>query len=287
MFMGKLLGTLFGYWIFGGVGAVAGFLFGFFYDKSRVLRLSHRRHNEEPLSSEDTERVRQSFFSTTFSVMGHVAKADGQVRQSEIALAQSIMDQMGLNTELRSMAIDLFNKGKHAGFDLDMHVVRFRSDCAQSTSLYRVFLEIQIQAALADGKMAREEEEILLRVAGVLGFPELIYRQIELLVRVSMGVGDSHGRRYRPSGRAGSSRGHSAPPPDTSGASMRDAYSVLGVEADADKATVKRAYRKLMNQHHPDKLISKGLPEEMLRLATDKTQQIQKAYEKINTAKGW
>lgn len=286
MFKGKLLGTLFGYFIFGGYGAIAGFLFGFFYDKAQLPKLGHRRQREKPMSEEDTERVRQSFFSTTFSVMGHVAKADGQVRQSEIALAQNIMEQMGLNAVLRTEAIELFNKGKRAGFDLDMHVVRFRADCAQSTSLYRVFLEIQIQAALADGKMAREEEEILLRVAGVLGFPEIIYRQIELLVRVSMGVGDNHGRRQRPSGSAGHSRGSSAPP-HMSGASLRDAYAVLGVSADAEKATVKTAYRKLMSQHHPDKLVSKGLPEEMLRLATDKTQQIQKAYEQVTAAKGW
>lgn len=287
MFLGKLLGTLFGYWIFGTYGAVAGFLFGFFYDKSRVLRLTHRRQNDEPMSAAETELVRQSFFSATFSVMGHLAKADGQVQKSQIALAESVMSQMGLNAELRASAIELFNKGKHAGFDLDMHVVRFRSDCAKSTSLYRVFLEIQLQVALADGKMAPEEEAMLLRVAGLLGFPELVYRQIELLVRVSMGVGDDHSRRFGQGRGSRRSNNNRQEPSRSSASSLRDAYALLGVTADADKATVKTAYRKLMNEHHPDKLISKGLPEEMLKLATDKTQQIQKAYEQINTAKGW
>lgn len=287
MFLGKVVGTVIGYWSFGFWGAVAGFVFGQIFDRTRQPRLQSRRHNEEPLSAEDAEKVRQSFFATTFSVMGHVSKADGQVRQSEIALAENIMQQMGLSTELRATAIDLFNKGKHAGFDLDLHLVRFRNDCAVSSSLYRVFLEIQIQAALADGKMVPEEEEILLRVADVLGFPELIYRQIELLVRVSMGVGDNHSSRYKSTAGSGRSRQGAAPSSGLRGSDVRDAFAVLGVPIDANKATVKRAYRKLMNQHHPDKLISKGLPEEMLKLATDKTQQIQKAYEKINTAKGW
>ena len=68
---------------------------------------------------------------------------------------------------------------------------------------------------------------------------------------------------------------------------LKDAFGVLGVETGDDKATVKRAYRRLMSQHHPDKLVSKGLPEEMIKLATDKTQHIQKAYEKIKESKGW
>lgn len=284
MFMGKLLGAAFGYWIFGSYGLVAGFLLGFFYDKKRVLRLQHGRHREEPLSAEDAERVRQSFFSTTFSVMGHMAKADGQVKQSEIAQAENIMERMGLTAELRASAISLFSEGKQTGFDLEQHVLQFRTDCAQSSSLYRVFLEIQIQSALADGKIAPEEQEILLRVAKVLGFPELIYRQIELLVRASMGIGDDHSRRYR-QGAGGSYRGSSTS--RSSAGAMREAFAVLGVDADANKATVKGAYRKLMNEHHPDKLVSKGLPEEMLKIATDKTQQIQKAYEQIKTAKGW
>ncbi len=283
MVIGKLAGGLVGYWAFGIFGAFAGLLFGHIFDRTHSPRLARRRHNEEPLTAEETEKVRQSFFSTTFAVMGHVAKADGRVQKSQIEHAENIMQQMGLTTELRSSAIALFNKGKQANFDLDLHLVRFRNDCALSSSLYRVFLEIQIQAALVDGKMAREEEVILLRVADVLGFPELIYRQIELLVRVSLGIGDNHSGRFR----SGAGRSRSGSAPAANNTALTDAYAVLGVPSDANKATVKRSYRKLMNQHHPDKLVSKGLPEEMLKIATDKTQQIQKAYELIVSTKGW
>ena len=69
--------------------------------------------------------------------------------------------------------------------------------------------------------------------------------------------------------------------------SLADAFQVLGVQSSDDKSSVKRAYRRLMSQHHPDKLVSKGLPDEMIRLATDKTQHIQKAYERIKESKGW
>ena len=63
--------------------------------------------------------------------------------------------------------------------------------------------------------------------------------------------------------------------------SLEDAYKVLGVAPDSDDAQVKKAYRRLMNQHHPDKLVAKGMPEEMVKLATEKTQKIRSAWERV------
>jgi len=102
-----------------------------------------------------------------------------------------------------------------------------------------------------------------------------------------MGAGaDAAGSGQGPSGSRRSSGKRSATS-NNSALSLRGAYTALGVDPSDDKATVKRAYRRLMSQHHPDKLVSKGLPEEMIKLATDKTQHIQKAYEKIKESKGW
>ena len=66
--------------------------------------------------------------------------------------------------------------------------------------------------------------------------------------------------------------------------SLQDAYGILGLTSSATMAEVKKAYRRLMNQNHPDKLVAKGLPEEMMRLAKEKTQKISKAYETIQKA---
>ena len=60
---------------------------------------------------------------------------------------------------------------------------------------------------------------------------------------------------------------------------------MLGVEPDSTEAEVKKAYRRLMSQHHPDKLVAKGLPEEMMKLAKEKTQEISAAYELIKEAR--
>ena len=63
--------------------------------------------------------------------------------------------------------------------------------------------------------------------------------------------------------------------------SLGDAYSVLNVDENASDAEVKKSYRRLMAQHHPDKLVAKGLPEEMMKIATQRTQEIRQAYERI------
>jgi DnaJ like chaperone protein len=66
---------------------------------------------------------------------------------------------------------------------------------------------------------------------------------------------------------------------------MNDAYAILGVNKSASEAEIKTAYRRLMSQHHPDKLVSKGLPDEMIKIATEKTQEIRKAYDLIKSKK--
>ena len=64
-------------------------------------------------------------------------------------------------------------------------------------------------------------------------------------------------------------------------------YDRLGVSKDASQDEIKRAYRKLMSEHHPDKLVAKGLPPEMMEMAKQKAQEIQKAYELIKEKKGF
>lgn len=280
---GKLLGGAFGFMIGGPIGAVLGAALGHSFDRGMQAQLTHDGA-EEDLPPGDAERIKMAFFTATFSVMGYIAKADGHVHPSEIALAEAIMKQMKLDSDLRAAAIKLFNQGKQADFDAEALVLQFRQECQRRTNLYRMFVEIQIQAALADGKMAVDEEQALLKVAAVLGFTEYSFRQIEMLVRFSMGV-DSD--REGASNRRTHSSYQQSPPRDEGRLSVRDAYKVLGVNSGDDKDVVKRAYRRLMSQHHPDKLVSKGLPDEMIALATDKTQMIQKAYERIKEAKGW
>jgi len=61
---------------------------------------------------------------------------------------------------------------------------------------------------------------------------------------------------------------------------------MLGVDSTISDSEVKKTYRKLMSQHHPDKLVARGLPEEMIKIATEKTQEIKAAFEQIKKERG-
>ena len=153
--------------------------------------------------------------------------------------------------------MDLFEQGKEHDFPLDDVLKQFRTECHRRVTLLRMFLEIQVQAALADGRIDPAENQILLHVANVLGFDS---DQVDRLINFIRGVGNSPADQER---------------------ALEDAYKVLGVDPETNDTDVKTAYRRLMSRHHPDKLVAKGLPEEMIKLATDKTKEIQKAWERI------
>jgi DnaJ like chaperone protein len=255
----------------GPLGALLGGVLGHNLDRG-MASLEH----EEELDPGERERVQTAFFTATFSVMGHMAKADGWVSQREIALAEAVMAQMELSPDMRRVAIGLFDEGKAEDFPLDDVLEQLRRECHRRRTLMQMFLEIQIQAAYADGRPGPNEERLLLHICNRMGISELLFRRLEQLVRLQQEFGA--GRSWQ-----GGDRGR--PQPVVRGPTLDQAYAVLGVGRQATDAEVKRAYRRLMSQHHPDKLVSKGLPEEMMKLAAQKTHEIRQAYETITRAR--
>ncbi len=256
---GKVLGGTFGFIMGGPLGAVLGASLGHSFDKG----LNGLANGASPGGQ---QRTQLAFFTATFSVMGRLAKADGQVTRDEIAFARAVMAQMQFDEAQKKLAIEIFNQGKHPEFDLEGVVEQFRRECHRRHTLMQMFLEIQLQAAYADGELHPAERELLLHVFEVLGFSQHEFDHLDAMVRAARGG-------YAPGGA------ERAP-------SLGEDYAVLDVDTSASDAEVKKAYRRLMSQHHPDKLVSKGLPEEMIKLATEKTQQIRKAYERIKQSRG-
>ena len=255
---GKIIGGAFGFMLGGPLGALLGAALGHNFEKGITLT-----DEMGGLAYGDQERVQAAFFAATFSIMGHIAKADGKVSPAEIANAEAIMARMQLDKSQRDAAIKLFNEGKADDFPLDDVLAQFRRECHRRINLIQMFLEIQISTALADQKLHAAEKNILYTIADGLGFSR---DQLDHLFHLAGGAG-----------------GGAAP--KTAKAALNEAYEILGVSANASDADIKKAYRRLMNQHHPDKLVSKGLPEEMMKLATEKTQQIKEAYELIKKSR--
>ncbi|WP_058556527.1 co-chaperone DjlA [Thiohalocapsa sp. ML1] len=276
---GKVVGGLLGFAAGGPLGAMLGAALGHGVD-SGVQRLA----DDLGLPFGDRRRMESAFFTATFSVMGHLAKADGRVSEAEIALAETVMSRLQLTGDRRSAAIALFRQGKQPDFDLDAVIGRFRRECLGRRLLVQLFLEVQLQAAYADGEPSADKRRLLDKIREGLGVSPMLFRQLENLVRMQRRFagaapgGDAWRERARQTGGAG----RRAP---TTGPTLKDAYALLGVAPKDSDDAVKRAYRKLLSQHHPDKLVSKGLPEDMIRLATQKTHEIRRAYEMIQAAR--
>jgi len=259
--LGKVVGGAFGFLMGGPLGAILGASVGHQFDEGM-----QGMDAEEGLNPGDQHRVQMAFFTATFSVMGHIAKADGRVTTDEINLAKRVMDELALSGDMRKTAINLFEQGKKADFPLNDVLDQFRRECHRRTHLIRMFLELQIQAAYADGKLDQTEESILYTICEHLGVSKFEYERIKLQFQAQQRF---HG--YNQQQQANNR--------------LDDAYAVLGVTKDATGAEVKKSYRRLMSQHHPDKLVAKGLPEEMMTIAKEKTQQIRKAYEVIKESR--
>ena len=256
---GKLMGGSFGYMLGGPLGAVLGVALGHQLDKAFGQFML-----DPEFGSGKVERVQQAFYTATFSVMGHLAKADGKVTSDEIAVASHVMAQMQLDEEQRKVAINLFNEGKRADFPLDATLEQFRRECHRRHNLVHMFIEILISTAIADGRVDEAEHKLLLHISAVMGVSAGAFEQLLRMVGAQQAY---HQQGHSPVNR------------------LQEAYDILGMEKSASDAEIKKAYRRLMSQHHPDKLVAKGLPEEMMKIATEKTQEIKAAYEHVKESR--
>jgi DnaJ like chaperone protein len=262
---GKVVGGAFGFMLGGPLGALLGMALGHQFDHGFGGIIS-----DGVTTQADMERIQAAFFTTTFSVMGHLAKTDGRVSEDEIQMAKRVMQQMQLDDGQRQVAINLFNEGKQNNFIIDDVLRQFRKEAHRRTNLMQMFLEIQVYAAFADGLLHQKEEDLLQHIFRMLGFSRFDYETIVGRVQAEMHLGSRQQRSTAAS----------------AGMSDHDAYAILAVDKDASDKDIKRAYRRLMNQHHPDKLVSKGMPEEMIKIATEKTHKIRAAYDQIKERRG-
>jgi len=259
---GKLIGAVLGAIIGRGLfGAIVGLLIGHQFD---------RRSSGTPTRvASDPRSLSVAFFRATFQAMGHVAKADGRVTEQEIDAARDAMRRFSLNERDMRLAMDLYTEGKHPDFPLDDELRYLRSAAAGRDDLRRLFVQIQLEAALHGGGLNPASRAILARMCDALGITALEFAALEAMARMR--------------GRPGTGTSQSA---ESASSRLADAYQVLGVAAGATDAEVTLAYRRLVSQNHPDKLVANGLPESMIEAAHERTRRILEAYELIRTHRG-
>ncbi len=251
--MFKLIGVVAGYYFYGWWGVLFGLLLGSVIDRIRAFGQGALN----PLRN----AVRQAvFLETLFISMGKLAKADGRVSEEEIAHVEQFMQKLGMSPEHRQQAIALFKKGVDPALDIEPVCRKFMAVCGHTHHLKEMLLVYLIVMAMADGNYHPEEEKLLAQIAGHLGYgPETFKRLMDMVLN----------------------QVHFAGGKVTTEAALDDAYKALGVSKEASDAEVKRAWRKLMSQYHPDKLIGQGMPQDMIAMATEQAKEIQLAYDLV------
>jgi DnaJ like chaperone protein len=252
--IGKLAGGVLGGIVMGPIGVALGVLLGHQFDEQA----------QSPPPPQQLEAIGERFFRATFRVMGYLAKADGRVSELEISAARAVMSELRLNAAQVQEAIACFTSGKLAGLALA---------CENYPDLARVFLELQVRAALAGNNLEGAVRPLIQRIAKTLGVSALEFAHIEAVLRIQRGSFGGEGARAREL--------HAA-----SARSLEEAYRVLQVSVEASDEEVAKAYRRQLQRHHPDKLKANGLPESMLAHAKQRTQQIIEAWELIRARRG-
>jgi DnaJ like chaperone protein len=209
------------------------------------------------------------YFETTFTLLGYLAKADGRISEEEIAQAEALMSRMGLTADHRQQAIGFFKSGSRSDFSLDETMKQFVSTCGRLNNLKQSLLNDLIALALADGALHPSERQALQSVAQYLGISQALFEKI---IEMIMARSQFNG--------AGSSGGYAS-----SASQLEAAYKALGVTSENTDSEIKKVYRKLVSENHPDKLIGQGMPDDMIKLATERTQEIRKAFELIQESR--
>jgi DnaJ like chaperone protein len=249
----KLIGVVAGYYFMGFWGVLLGLFVGSVIDRVRAYGTG----GMNPMQNVLRQAV---FLETIFIAMGKLAKVDGHVSQDEIEHVEQFMQKLGMTPEHRTQAIALFKKGADPAFDFAPTLARFMAVCGHTKNLKEMLLVYLIVMALADGHFHPAEQELLSDIAGRLGYGREAFKHL-----LDMVLNQSH-----------FGAGQVA-----TGAALDDAYKALGVNKDCTDAEVKRAYRKLMSQYHPDKLMGQGMPADMIAMATEQAKEIQVAYDMI------
>ena len=180
------------------------------------------------------------------------------------------MLRLNLRGERRQRAIEQFSLGKSMNFHVESALQEFKRACWLQPSLLKMFLEIQVEVAMAEGHLSGAKRVAMRHVFQVCGVSASVFDQFE---------------RQSQAGRSYQSYTYNQQRADPK-AQLKDAYSLLEVTTSATDAEVKKAYRRMMSKHHPDRMMAKGVPPEMIKLANQKTQQIKEAYEYIKQARG-
>jgi len=240
---GKMVGGTIGFALAGPLGAIAGAAFGHAYDSTTD---SDRREERAYLST--GEATQMTFFVAAFSMLAKLVKTDGRIEKEEIDTIERFMAQdLNLAPESRRYARNIFQTALQSHETFEGFATQFYQQFRYRPQFLELIIDILLRVAISDAALTDVEEKVILSAVRIFNFSDEKYRQIR-----SKYVNE-----------------------------VEKYYAVLGCRPNDSEDTIKQQYRKLVQDYHPDKIISKGLPEEFVKFANDKFREIQEAYDVV------
>ncbi|MBC8338144.1 MAG: co-chaperone DjlA [Rhodospirillales bacterium] len=244
---GKVIGGVGGFAIGGPLGAIMGAVAGHAYDKMKA-------GGSETFT--DDNAARQVAFTTAIIVLSaKMAKADGQVTRDEVDAFKQLFSIPP--DEMKNVG-RLFDEAKRDSKGFEPYAEQISMLFAHEPMVLEELMGGLFHIARADGSIHPEEQKFLRKTALIFGFTET---EFERLKAIHMGQA---GREKKEA----------------------DPYQVLGMSRDVSDTEVKKAYRKLIRENHPDTLIAKGMPQEFIDVANEKMAAINAAYDLIEKERG-
>jgi DnaJ like chaperone protein len=261
-YWGKLAGLMAGLatgrvWL-----ALIGLILGHQFDRGMANWTAGRSKAKDRV-----EHVPAGFVRSLFQTMGFLAKSDGRVSAEEIRAARVLMHRLQLGPSEIRESIDWFEQGKRPSFGLHDGLRQLKRDTARHQELRLMFVRLLLEVALSKKSLHRRERAALWTICRELDISRVELAQLEAMLRAQMGFRRSRGAQAGDAER------------------VTSAYAILGVNRSSTNEEIKKAYRRLMNKNHPDKLTGAGSDSALANAAAKRTREIRGAYEMLKASR--
>jgi DnaJ like chaperone protein len=194
-----------------------------------------------------------------FVLLGRIAKSEGRVTEAHIRRAREEMHRLGLSDEQARQAMEAFSRGKRGQDDLLVPLKCLR----EQPEIGRRLIASCWRIAGTSGRVGRAQAELIMLWGRWLGLTaaqvEALRPKVESLPREKASRSDGY----------------------------EDALALLGIGEGSEPEEIKRAYRRQLSRHHPDKLAGAGAGEVEVRQATEQTRRLHAAYELVMRRRGF
>ena len=257
---GKIIGATIGFFLGGPMGLIAGAVFGHMIDRSASVDGSSyedaesNRSNGYYFRNTGYTRSQMVFFVGAFSMLAKLASADGSVSDgARRKINEFMVNDLKLTGQSYQYAQSIFNQALSQNATFENLADQFYENFKSSPQLLTMMIDIFYRVAMVDGRMSANEERLIDYAVRVFHLAQSVHESIR--------------RNYNVKGSS-------------------KAYATLGLTESATEAEIKKAYRKLILEYHPDTVAAKGMADEFKEYATKKFRERQEAYETICRERG-